>query len=161
MYSFGIVVYRLLTGAFPFEGEDYVELLFKQVNEEAKPPSALNPALPASVDAAVAWMMRKDRTERPATLLEAVNALDPARIAQFHLAGHSNDGGTIIDTHDAPVSDAVFALYGQAVARFGMVPAMIERDDKFPPFADLLAELARLRRIAADQLGTPLAGAAQ
>jgi serine/threonine-protein kinase len=78
IYSFGIVSYRLLTGAFPFEADDFVELLFKQVNEQAPPPSAKNPELPASVDTAIAWMMQKDREQRPATVLEAVNALDPS-----------------------------------------------------------------------------------
>jgi eukaryotic-like serine/threonine-protein kinase len=78
VYSFGIVIYRLLTGAFPFEGDDFVELLFKQVNEEPLPPSAKNPALPASVDAAIGWMLQKDREQRPRSVLEAVNALDPS-----------------------------------------------------------------------------------
>ncbi len=78
IYSFGIVVYRVLTGAFPFEADDFVELLFKQVNEEAPPPSSKNPSLPASVDTAIAWMMQKDRERRPATVLEAVSALDPS-----------------------------------------------------------------------------------
>ena len=77
VYSFGVVIYRLLTGSFPFEGDDYVELLYKQTNDEAQPPSTLRSELPASVDSAIAWMMRKDRDERPTTVLEGVNALDP------------------------------------------------------------------------------------
>jgi eukaryotic-like serine/threonine-protein kinase len=78
VYSFGIVTYRLLTGAYPFEGEDYMDLLFKQTNEEPPPPSAKNPLLSPAVDAAIAWMMRKDRAQRPPTVSEAVTALDPA-----------------------------------------------------------------------------------
>ena len=77
IYSFGIVIYRLLTGAFPFEGDDYVELLYQQTNKEPSPPSSLRPELPPSVDSAIAWMMRKDREARPPTVLEGVNALDP------------------------------------------------------------------------------------
>jgi eukaryotic-like serine/threonine-protein kinase len=80
IYSFGIVIYRLLTGAFPFEGDDYMDLLFKQVNEEPSPPSAKNPQLPQSVDAAIAWMLLKDREQRPRSVLEAVNALDPSAV---------------------------------------------------------------------------------
>ncbi|MFT3691595.1 MAG: serine/threonine-protein kinase [Kofleriaceae bacterium] len=78
VYSFGILAYRLLTGAYPFDGDDYVELLFKQVNEEAPPPSSKNPALPATVDAAIAWMMRKDPAARPKTLAEALAAFADA-----------------------------------------------------------------------------------
>jgi hypothetical protein len=72
-----------------------------------------------------------------------------SRVAQIHLAGHSDLGGHKIDTHDHPVCEEVWALYAQARDIFGAVPAMIERDDNFPPFAELLAELACLREIAA------------
>lgn len=81
-----------------------------------------------------------------------IDALPCERVAQFHLAGHDDSGACIIDTHDAPVAAAVFDLYGHAVRRFGALPAMIERDDNFPPFAELLAELGQLRRVAAAAL---------
>ena len=54
----------------------------------------------------------------------------------------------IIDTHDAPVSNAVWDLYVQAVQRFGRVSTMIERDDNFPPLAELMAELEHARALA-------------
>ena len=71
------------------------------------------------------------------------------RVRQIHLAGHENNGDHIVDTHDAPVADAVWDLYRKAVRRFGIVPTMIERDADIPPFADLVAELAAARRLAA------------
>ena len=74
------------------------------------------------------------------------------RVQQIHLAGHSHCGDTIIDTHDAPVIDPVWALYRRAVERLGPVSTMIERDDRIPPLAELLAELERARTIAADVL---------
>jgi serine/threonine protein kinase len=76
VYSFGIVAYRMLTNTYPFDGADYVELLFQQVNAEPPPPSSRNSALPTTVDAAIAWMMRKDRDQRPATLGDALAAFD-------------------------------------------------------------------------------------
>lgn len=80
--------------------------------------------------------------------LTYLDAIPRARIRQIHLAGHSNCGEYIIDTHDAPVIDPVWSLYAAAIERFGMVPTMIERDDRIPPLADLLAELEQARRIA-------------
>ncbi|HTL32132.1 MAG TPA: protein kinase [Kofleriaceae bacterium] len=77
VYSFGIVAYRMLTGTFPFEGDDFVELLYKQVNEEAPAPSTKNASLSPAVDTAIAWMMEKDREKRPPTVVEGVHALDP------------------------------------------------------------------------------------
>jgi uncharacterized protein (UPF0276 family) len=70
------------------------------------------------------------------------------RVYQLHLAGHSNQGNIIVDTHDHPVIDPVWALYAEAVRRFGLVSTMIERDDNIPPLAQLLSELEHARRIA-------------
>ncbi|MEP0338403.1 MAG: DUF692 domain-containing protein [Alphaproteobacteria bacterium] len=75
------------------------------------------------------------------------------RVRQIHLAGHEHNGDHIVDTHDAPVVDAVWDLYRAAVARFGAVPTMIERDANIPPFADLVEELGAARRLAAEALG--------
>jgi len=72
------------------------------------------------------------------------------RVWQFHLAGHLNLGSRIIDTHDDRVIDPVWDLYREALDRFGQVSMMIERDDQIPPLAELMAELALARRIAAD-----------
>ncbi len=73
------------------------------------------------------------------------------RVRQMHLAGHSNCGDTIIDTHDADVIDPVWALYARAVERFGAIPTMIERDDRIPPLSSLIGELNRARQIAASR----------
>ena len=75
-------------------------------------------------------------------------ALPIERVGQIHLAGHSDHGTHLLDTHDHPVCDAVWALYGDAVARFGAVSAMIERDDHIPEIAELLGELDHARQIA-------------
>jgi uncharacterized protein len=58
-------------------------------------------------------------------------------------------GDHLIDTHDHPIAAPVWDLYAQAVAHFGAVPTMIERDDNIPPLGELVAELDRARAIAA------------
>jgi uncharacterized protein (UPF0276 family) len=77
-----------------------------------------------------------------------IESIDPQRVWQFHLAGHSRQGAYIIDTHDAPIIDPVWELYARAVQRFGRVSTMIERDDHIPPLAELIDELGQARRIA-------------
>jgi uncharacterized protein (UPF0276 family) len=74
------------------------------------------------------------------------------RVQQIHVAGHSNCGYYIIDTHDADVIDPVWALYAEAIQRLGPVSTMIERDDHIPPLADLVAELDQARRVTATAL---------
>ena len=77
-----------------------------------------------------------------------LDTLPGPAIRQIHLAGHSHMGDHIIDTHDAPITDAVFALYAATIERFGPVPTMIERDANIPPLAELLAELETARGYA-------------
>jgi hypothetical protein len=63
------------------------------------------------------------------------------RVWQIHLAGHSDYGDYVIDTHDHDVPAEVWSLYEAAVRRFGAISTMIERDDHIPPLPELLAEL--------------------
>ncbi|HEY2481166.1 MAG TPA: DUF692 domain-containing protein [Caulobacteraceae bacterium] len=87
----------------------------------------------------------------PAEYLAAVPA---DRVRQIHLAGHSQGReGLLIDTHDAPTPDPVWALYEGAIGRFGPVATMIERDDAIPPLETLLDELAIARRLATSKAG--------
>lgn len=74
------------------------------------------------------------------------------RVCQLHLAGHTNRGNYLIDTHDHPVSLPVWDLYAEAVSLFGSVATMIERDDNIPALAELLDELAIAREIGAAAL---------
>jgi eukaryotic-like serine/threonine-protein kinase len=108
VYSFGIVIYRLLTGAFPFEGDDYMDLLFKQVNDDAPPASSKNPNLPPTVDNAIAWMLTKDREQRPQSVLEAVNALDPAA-AMAALSRSGRPSGSSLSRSGKPASSLALA----------------------------------------------------
>lgn len=74
--------------------------------------------------------------------------LPAARVQQIHLAGHSTHDDHLVDTHDQPVCEEVWALYDIACGMFGEVATMIERDDNIPALHELLNELARARRIA-------------
>ncbi len=80
--------------------------------------------------------------------LEYLDGIDSARVWQHHLAGHSNEGNLIIDTHDQDVIDPVWALYEETARRLGPVSTMIERDGNIPELDAVLAELDHARRIA-------------
>src|SRR6478609_6049072 len=79
IYSVGVILYELLTGAVPFEGETAVAIAFKQVSAVPRPPSELNPALPASLDAVVLRALAKDPIERYADDDELIAALEAER----------------------------------------------------------------------------------
>jgi uncharacterized protein (UPF0276 family) len=89
-----------------------------------------------------------------------IDSVPVERVVQFHMAGHTDNETHRIDTHDQPVCEEVWTLYEQARRRFGNVSAMIERDDNFPPFSELLDELARMRAIDAKIVAERARGAA-
>ena len=82
--------------------------------------------------------------------------LDPSRylddipgelVGQFHLAGHTDFGTYLFDTHSRPVIDAVWALYEKALRRWGSVATLIEWDEDIPPFPRLAEEAEKARAI--------------
>jgi uncharacterized protein (UPF0276 family) len=76
-----------------------------------------------------------------------LDAIPPERIFQIHLAGHSESGPLLIDTHDHPVTDEVWTLYERVIARTGPVSTLIEWDDRLPTLDRLVEEAARARRV--------------
>lgn len=76
-------------------------------------------------------------------------ALPADLVGEYHLAGHEAEGDVLIDTHGEAVPPAVWALYADALRRFGPAPALIERDRNIPPLDALLDEAAQADRIAA------------
>jgi uncharacterized protein len=83
---------------------------------------------------------------------EYLAGIPPDRVGQFHLAGHSDKGQYLLDTHDHPVPDEVWELYRAAVERFGAVSTLVEWDDHIPPLVRLVEESHHAEAIEADVL---------
>ena len=79
LYAVGVVLYELLTGQVPFEGESPVTVALKQVSVEPTPPSALNPAVTPALEAVVMRSLAKDPAARFAGADEFIAALQQAR----------------------------------------------------------------------------------
>jgi uncharacterized protein (UPF0276 family) len=77
-----------------------------------------------------------------------IEAMPAQRVSYIHVAGHYDEApDLIIDSHAATVIDPVWALLDRAYAHCGVKPTLLERDSNFPPLADLVAELERIRAI--------------
>lgn len=81
-----------------------------------------------------------------------IAALPLQAVGQIHLAGFACDvdaagAPLLIDSHGAPVAQAVWDLYGFALERLGPLPTLIERDNDIPPLPVLLAEAQRAQRM--------------
>jgi hypothetical protein len=81
--------------------------------------------------------------------LRYLDAIPGDRIGQIHLAGHSDKGKYLLDTHDHPVIDPVWHLYRETVRRFGRISTLIEWDDRIPELEVLVAESRRAAAIEA------------
>jgi eukaryotic-like serine/threonine-protein kinase len=79
LYAVGVVLYELLTGGVPFEGDSAVSIALKQVSVEPTPPSARNPEVGAALDAVVMRSLAKDPLARFATADDFIAALQGAR----------------------------------------------------------------------------------
>lgn len=80
--------------------------------------------------------------------VDFVNRLPLDRVVQIHVAGHKRVGDYILDTHGAAVVDPVFELLSHVLRKTTVNGIMLERDQNFPEFSQIIAELDRLREIA-------------
>jgi uncharacterized protein len=76
-----------------------------------------------------------------------VDGVPHHRVVQIHLAGHTNYGKYIIDTHSDNVIDPVWELYRRTIGHVGRVSTLVEWDDDIPALATLLAEADKARAI--------------
>ncbi|HEY4451850.1 MAG TPA: Stk1 family PASTA domain-containing Ser/Thr kinase [Solirubrobacteraceae bacterium] len=132
LYSIGVILYELLTGVVPFEGETAVAIAFKQVAAVPRAPSELNRALPPSLDAVVMRALAKDPAERYTGADELIAALQrerealpaytPAAVASAYDGHHTSQ--------HAPAAAAgalLLAPGGQLVEDYGQPPAEDDR----------------------------------
>jgi uncharacterized protein (UPF0276 family) len=83
---------------------------------------------------------------------EFIDGVPAYRVVQMHLAGHTNKGKYILDTHSDHVTDEVWRLYRRAIERCGAVSTLVEWDDDIPTWDVLSAEAAKARTLRAEVL---------
>jgi uncharacterized protein (UPF0276 family) len=77
---------------------------------------------------------------------EYIDAIPSERVVQYHLAGHTNKGTHIVDTHSDHVIDPVWKLYERAVKRTGSRSTLLEWDESIPEFDVVHAEALKAKR---------------
>lgn len=88
------------------------------------------------------WVNSQNHGFDPYAFLDRIPA---DRVMQIHVAGPSvREDGLIIDTHGEAVRDECYELLAHVLRRIGPVPVLLERDQNFPPFEELVAEVERL-----------------
>ncbi len=104
VYAAGVVLYELLTGQKPHEGESPIQVAYKHVHEDVPAPSARVTGLPDYVDALVARATARDRDQRPADAMVLLHQAH--RVSQALAAGVASDPELVADLMPrAPISD--------------------------------------------------------
>ena len=106
IYSVGVMLYEALTGRVPFDADTPVAVALKQVSEQPRPPSELDPQVPPALDAVVLRALAKDPANRFQSADEFIRALDAAEA--------DPSGGSLGDTA-AYAPAAAGALAGAAM----------------------------------------------
>ncbi|WP_431277490.1 Stk1 family PASTA domain-containing Ser/Thr kinase [Leifsonia poae] len=75
IYALGIMMYEMLTGEQPFQGEQPMQIAYQHANDAVPTPSAKNPSVPAELDDLVLWATAKDPDKRPHDAREMLDRL--------------------------------------------------------------------------------------
>ncbi len=110
LYSIGVILYEMVTGQVPFDGESAVTIALKHVSEVPTPPCSINPAISPQLQAVIMRALAKDQGQRFATADDFIAALDQAR------AGVMPAGAPAIAAPPRPGESTVIGMSGQALA---------------------------------------------
>jgi beta-lactam-binding protein with PASTA domain/predicted Ser/Thr protein kinase len=113
LYAVGVVLYELLTGRVPFDGESAVTIALKHVSEAPAPLLHLNPAIPPELEHVVMWALNKDPADRPQEADQLILALEQTKVVI--VAGASGQ---------RTASIAALAGVGVGLATGGAAPLM-------------------------------------
>ena len=114
LYAIGVILYELLTGAVPFDGDTAVAIAFKQVSAQPPAPSTANPAVPAVLDEIVLCALAKDPAARYGSAEEFIAVLAAARerlpagaATAIFATQPPADGAPATSTHAVPAGTAL------------------------------------------------------
>ena len=125
IYAIGIMIYEMLTGEQPFQGEQPMQIAYQHANDSVPRPSLKNPLVPPQLDDLVLWATNRDPEQRPAdarTLLDRLYEVE--RAVRAGVAGASSDEGLDATRVIAPISgDTMATTVLAAPAPLGAGPA--------------------------------------
>jgi len=94
LYSFGVVLYRTVTGQFPFDAENDQAVLYKHVYDTLIPADELNPSVPRELSELISSLLEKDPAHRPSSAAAFADSLRSVQAEAIRRSTHLPHGGT-------------------------------------------------------------------
>jgi uncharacterized protein len=173
--AFGVDIHDLLPVPFTRDVITYVAERIRRVQDFIGRPFGIENAssyMTFTADAMPEWEFLGELTEKAdcGILLDCnnvyvssrnhgfdaekyIDAVPADRVIQMHLAGHTDKGTYLLDTHSDHVKDDVWDLYRRAIRRTGPVSTLIEWDEDIPEWSVLEAEAVLARKVRSEALG--------
>ena len=134
VYAFGVMVFELLTGKMPFNGETAMDVLIQHINAPPPRPSDVNPKLPPTLNAPILQMLAKDPVARPASLTVAVEDLAQATGHTWSLVAPRNSShAELAAVSLKPMHSDFEGFDPSATQSLQRVPNTIEPTTTVPP----------------------------
>ena len=127
VYAVGVILYELLTGHKPHEGETPIQVAYKHVHEDVPPPSREVPSIPDYLDALVARATARDREQRPADAGVLLHHL--RRVTQAVNAGERSDPDLVDDLRPRQTADTAEVLRRRGPFRPDTNPEPWDQDE--------------------------------
>ena len=130
IYSVGVMLYEMLTGALPFDGDTPVSVAIKQIQSTPKEPRQINKMIPVGLEQIVRRAMMKTPEKRYASAIDMINDLklvlaDPAIVFHFDLVEELPQDQDVLSLTDPDKGDGKFWTKGNIIAIAGGVLAAL------------------------------------
>lgn len=149
LYAFGIMLFEMLTGQQPFQGEQAMQIAYQHAHGEVPAPSQSSPGIDPTLDALVRWLTTRDPEGRPSDAREALEALHhPQHLAQRHLEHTRALPATgIVGDTVTPSTAVLQSAEQQALAGPNFSQLVVDQARPHPPSATVrAASIAQVRR---------------
>lgn len=102
LYAVGVILYELVTGKLPFQGESPIQVMYQHVHHEPTPPTHLDPSIDLGLEAVILKALAKDPEDRYSSALEMRDALHDSQQSPIESSGHE---ARVVSSRVVRVSD--------------------------------------------------------